>query len=113
MHRFIPPAALAIAMFGGVVHAQTAGPSYQAPVPAQLVRFGDLDTSTSVGAQRLAFRLRVAARSVCGGDSPAVRSGDGFQACVRTALEQAAVRINRPMVTEALNLTPTSLFAGR
>src|SRR5271154_4745187 len=103
MIRSILPAALAIAAIAGAAQAQSAGPfSYGADNSSrQLVRYSDLDLSTPAGAQRMAFRMKVTARDLCG-DSPITRIGTGFDACVKSAVEEAAIRLNQPMVTAAL-----------
>ena len=118
MIRIILPAALAIAAVAGAAQAQTAGPFAYGPDTAnhQTVRFHDLDVSTPAGAQRLAFRLRVAARELCGGKYTAIaQTGMAFDPCVRQTVEDAAARLGNPLVTAALGLTPTAggVYAGR
>jgi UrcA family protein len=115
MNRLVLPAALALVTIAGAAQAQSAGPFAYGSDSSnhQMVHYGDLDSSTSVGAQRLAFRIRVAARQLCG-DSPITRTGMGFDACVKGTVEEAAVRLNKPMVTAALGLAPSgSDYAGR
>jgi UrcA family protein len=111
--RIILPAALAIATIASAAQAQSTGPVSYTPAAHQTVRFGDLDTSTGDGAQRLAFRIRLSAQALCGGANPTVRNGMGFDACVKSAVEQSAKRLNQPMVTAALGLSPTrNAYAG-
>ncbi|HVN00146.1 MAG TPA: UrcA family protein [Caulobacteraceae bacterium] len=115
MIRTVLPAALALAAICGAAQAQTdVAPYYPVVTVSQTVRFHDLDTSTSAGAERLAFRIRTAARSLCGGDNPAVRSGLGFEVCVRNSVEHAAMRLDNPMVSAALHVAgPQSAYARR
>jgi UrcA family protein len=115
MIRLVLPTALAIAAIAGAAQAQAAGPFAYGSDSSnhQIVHYGDLDTSTSVGSQRLAFRIRVAARQLCG-DSPITRIGRGFDTCVKSTVEVAAARLNQPMVTAALGLARSgSDYAGR
>jgi UrcA family protein len=105
-HSFAAAAALAVAALSGAAQAQTVGPSDLESAPVhQVVRFGDLDLATDAGAQRLAFRIHVAAQAVCGGDNDLIRFSTGFEGCVRTAIARAAAGLNNSMVTAALGLT--------
>jgi UrcA family protein len=110
MHpKNFPPiaAALAVAACFGGAQAQTVRPmAYESEPVHQVVRFGDLDLATGAGAQRLAFRIRVAAQSVCGGDNTNIRFSTGFEDCVRTSIAQAAAGLHNSMVTSALGLSP-------
>ena len=109
-HTIAMAAALAIAALSGVAQAQTVGPlAYGSPIARQIVRFGDLDPSTEAGAKRLAFRIRIAAQAVCGGDDLKVRFGAGFERCVSASLQQAAGDLNNSMVSGALGLTPSGM----
>ena len=107
-------AALAIATFAGaaVTHAQPAD-AYGAQLVSASVRTDDLNPATSAGAQRLAFRIRIAAQSVCGGELRNVRTGAGFDACVRDTLAATASKLNDPMVSAALGVSATSAYARR
>ena len=111
MTRTVLPVALALAAICGAAQAQPA--SYPPGVVAQTVRFGDLDPSTASGAKHLAFRIRVAARSVCGGEIPVIRSSTGFQVCVNDSIERAAAKLDNPMVTAALHVPTAAAYAGR
>ncbi len=115
MNRFVLTAAFAIAAIAGAAQAQTAGPFVYGSDSSnrQVVKYSDLDLSSPAGAQRMAFRIRVTARQLCG-DSPITRTGMGFDACVKSTVEVAAARLDQPMVTAALGLAPdSSAYAGR
>lgn len=104
MIRLVLSAALALATIAGAAHAQVVSPLVETSPVSRTVRYGDLDSSSSAGAQRLAFRIRTAARSVCGGDNPIVRTGMGFDDCVNRSIERAAAKLDNPMVDAALDL---------
>jgi UrcA family protein len=107
MIRIVLPAALVIAAIAADAQAQSAQAFYSPSVVSQTVRYRDLDTSTAEGAHRPAFRIRTAARSVCGGDNAVFRMGLAFDHCVQQAIERAADSLDNPLVSQALNL-PTS-----
>jgi UrcA family protein len=116
MIRIVLPAAIAIAAIAAAAQAQTAGAVSYTPVAHQTVRFHDLDLSSPAGARRLAFRIRVAARELCGAPNTAIaQTGMAFDPCVKQAVEDAAARLDNPSVTAALGLTPTAggVYAGR
>jgi len=105
-HSLALAAALSCAALSSAAHAQIIGPSAYGSEPVhQVVRFGDLDLKTNAGAKRLAFRIRVAAQSVCDGAIANVRFGTGFDGCVKTAIVQAAAKVNSPMLDAELGLS--------
>ena len=105
MFRPVLFAALALATVSVAAKAQTPSSPFDNALAAQTVRFGDLDTSSSAGAKRLAFRIRGAARAVCGGnDLPVIVMSQGFDNCVHGAIERAATKVDNPMVDAALHL---------
>ena len=77
------------------------------------VRYDDTETRTAEGASKLAFRIRMAARKVCGGDNPVVVSGSGFQHCQHRAIDRALASLGAPLVADALGRAPTSAVAAR
>ncbi len=67
------------------------------------VRLGDLDLSTSDGAQAAMSRIRSAARDICGPD-PDVREFDTrrqYNQCVDQATDRAVASLDMPTVTAA------------
>jgi UrcA family protein len=67
------------------------------------VHLGDLDLSTSDGAQAAMSRIRRAAREDCGPD-PDVREFDSrrqYNQCVDQAVDRAVASLDMPMVTAA------------
>jgi UrcA family protein len=67
------------------------------------VRLGDLDLTTSNGAQAAMGRIHRAAREVCGPD-PDVRDFDSrrqFDQCIDQAETRAVASLDMPMVTAA------------
>jgi UrcA family protein len=113
MNPIILASALALATIGGAVHAQPSADSWRWTPVSQTVRYGDLNLATSEGARRMAFRIRVAAQSVCGGDYSVVRTGTGFDECVSSTVEQAAMKLDAPLVTEALDATSSHSVLAR
>lgn len=79
---------------------------------ATRIAYRDADIHTTGGARRLAFRLKVAAAGVCGGDDIIIRTGDAFARCQAATVRHAASELGAPLVTEALGLSPVT-FAGR
>jgi UrcA family protein len=70
-------------------------------VPSKIVRFSDLDISTSDGAKTLYNRIYAAARDVCEkstGTDPILRGA--FKGCVDTAIDKAVKNVNAPMLTQ-------------
>lgn len=108
MNRLVFAATLALTAMGGIAHARPALP-FDAPEPSQTVRYDDLDTSSPTGARRLAFRIRVAARVVCGGNDPVIVTGVGFDDCVNHSVARAAAQLGNPLVDAALRLPPDGL----
>ncbi len=69
-------------------------------VPSKIVRFKDLDITTSDGAKVLYSRIRAAARDVCGmsaGSDPILRGA--ITACIDKAVDKAVRDVNAPMLT--------------
>ena len=77
------------------------------------VRYDDEDLRTAQSAARLALRIRIAARQVCGGDNPVVASGSHFQSCQHKAIDQALASLNAPLVADALGRAPANTLATR
>lgn len=81
-----------------------------------LVRFGDLDTSSSQGAKALLQRFRDAATKACGyqPDSRMIDDFYSFRRCRADAVDRAVLKVDLPLVT-ALNHGPKSAIrlAGR
>jgi UrcA family protein len=77
-------------------------------IPKQVVKFGDLNVSSSAGAATLYRRIQRAAERVCGGPldvrelSIAVRS----KACIAQAIERAVKDVHTPALT-SLHLAKT------
>ena len=57
--------------------------------------------------------IRTAARSVCGGDTPYIRTSSNFNVCVNDSIGRAAAKLDNPMVTAALHLPTAAAYAGR
>lgn len=67
------------------------------------VRLGDLDLTSSDGAQAAMSRIHRAAREICGPD-PDVREFDSrrlYNQCVDQAVDRAVASLDMPMVTAA------------
>ena len=90
-------AALAVGMLAGVTHAA------EAEVPAQTVRFQDLNLNTDAGVQVLYKRIHGAANQVCGNFN--VRDLEGariHKACVERAVADAVATVNNQMLTKTV-----------
>jgi UrcA family protein len=71
------------------------------PVPSAVVKYGDLNIASPVGAQALLKRIDVAADIACG-RSPDIRRLDQlarFEACRRTAVARAVAAVGSPTLT--------------
>jgi UrcA family protein len=101
--------------------ATAASPAFAAPLAiwgddekvAAKVAYEDADLRTTAGAAHIAFRIRTAARQVCGGDNPVVASGVRFQHCQHKAIDQAVATLEAPLVADALGRSPATKLAGR
>jgi UrcA family protein len=62
------------------------------------VGYSDLDVSTMMGAKTLYLRIRFAAETLC--ESASTWGKKEGQACVNKAIEDAVVRINRPLLSQ-------------
>lgn len=66
------------------------------------VNFAALNTSSTAGAQELYQRLRAAARQVCASaDGAPLSAKRQYRSCVDTALANAVMSVNLPLVTSA------------
>jgi UrcA family protein len=62
------------------------------------VGYSDLDISTKKGAKTLYLRIRFAAETLC--ESAATWGKKEGQACVNKAVDDAVVRLNRPLLSQ-------------
>ena len=62
------------------------------------VGYSDLDVSTMSGAKTLYLRIRFAAETLC--ESTATWGKKEGQACVNKAVDDAVVRLNRPLLSQ-------------
>jgi len=78
-----------------------------------VVQFSDLDLSRIEGTTTLYGRLRYAARTVC---DPILTQRPGlfqdYRECVNKAIADAVAKINRPLLTQYLQLRTTGDRAG-
>lgn len=67
-----------------------------------LVRFEDLDTNSTRGAELLYNRIKLAAETVCSDLAPqrSLALSARYTSCVRAALGDAITQVNRPLVTD-------------
>ena len=85
-------------LLAGSVGAAQAATSEDA-VPTIVVRYGDLDLSTTDGANVLYQRISVAARQVCQSEfSRAVSQIGKNRACREAAIERAVNAVNTPQL---------------
>ena len=69
-------------------------------VPKTMVRYADLDISTTQGATALYNRIRFAAEGVCSGyfhDDLVAKSG--WKLCMKEAIEGAVTKVNQPALS--------------
>jgi len=68
--------------------------------PQQVVRFGDLNLTSSEGVSVLYRRIHSAANEVCGGaDTRELARVAATKACVDSAISQAVAAVNNPLLT--------------
>jgi UrcA family protein len=77
---------------------------------AHTVRYSDLDVSTMKGAKTLYLRIRSAAEVLC--ESAATWGRKEGQVCVNKAVDDAVVRINRPLLSRYHQLRTQGDKAG-
>ena len=77
------------------------------------VHYSDADLRNPAGAMRLAERIRLAARRVCGGDDPVVAVGVRFPACQHRAIDRALATIDAPLLADALGRPGNPALATR
>jgi UrcA family protein len=97
-HSIVALALCALVAFGVESRAAPAEPAAHPPSASRTVRFGDLDLGTARGAKALYWRIRTAARSVCGVYE---RPDDflpsaSFDACVKSAMDSAVAAVASP-----------------
>lgn len=74
--------------------ASFGAPSRASGVATRTVRFGDLDLSTGIGAERLYERIAAAARIVCRGAPPAA-----VRECRSRAVDDAVRTVGSPLLS--------------
>jgi UrcA family protein len=74
------------------------------------VGYSDLDISTTKGAKTLYLRIRYAAETLC--ENAATWGKKEGQACVNKAVDDAVVRINRPLLSQYHQLRSKGDKAG-
>jgi len=74
------------------------------------VGYSDLDVSTMSGAKTLYLRIRFAAETLC--ESAATWGKKEGQACVNKAVDDAVVRLNRPLLSQYHQLRSKGDKAG-
>jgi UrcA family protein len=103
MNRFATVAALA-ASFGLLGGASAFAADTNVTIERVSVSHGDLNLSSDAGARALFARIKSAATLACGGrpEILEVAPMERFQACKKTAMASAIIRIGSPKVA-ALN----------
>ncbi len=110
-------AAFAIAAIAVIAGA----PASAAPLPvwdddatvSVTVHYQRAELGTQAGAARLAQRIRLAAREVCGGGDPLARMQFNFDACRRHAIDRAIATLDAPLLADALGRVPAAALAAR
>jgi UrcA family protein len=81
-----------------------AAPPHMMETQSVLVRFGDVDLSSTAGAEQLYRRLERAARDVCSEDDWSTRRKlwlqQGIEECKARAIDDAVARVNSPALTD-------------
>jgi UrcA family protein len=67
--------------------------------PSITVSFRDLDLSSIAGATTLYRRIQAAAKQVCGYAGADLIEQSSWRACYRSATDDAARKVNNPMLT--------------
>ena len=103
MFRTATALVIGLSLAASVAQAQPTSASVDVQgTVSRTVHFGDLDVGSSGGAKQLAFRIRVAAYAVCGGDNVIAREDHDFAACVRGSVNRAATRLDIASLNAAL-----------
>jgi UrcA family protein len=76
---------------GAAAHAQTA----EFQVQSQAVSYADLDLSQAAGVNTLMSRINGAAKNVCGPAPDAREWHTAYQACIKSAVDQAVAQVSR------------------
>jgi UrcA family protein len=97
--------ALSVAMIAGTISAPAHAQSSE---PQRVVKFEDLNVTTSTGAHTLYSRLKVASRAVCSAHAGKQLSrARQFNACYTQSLNQAIRQINDIKLTSLHERTET------
>jgi UrcA family protein len=101
MSRIVLAGAIAAAVvLAGTAHAQ---PSVGEAVR---IKVTNADLYTPAGAQKLAWRIRLAASTVCGRDLPVA-----FDQCRHVAMQHAIAGVDAPLLAQALGLRENTALA--
>ena len=104
-----------VAVFLSLGCAAIGGNAFASDSPAAAtvtypVGYSDLDISTTKGAKTLYLRIRYAAETLC--ENAATWGKKEGQACVNKAVDDAVVRINRPLLSQYHQLRSKGDKAG-
>ena len=95
-----PFRSLALASLACLLTAASAGASQPArEVPSVTVSYGDLNLSTTEGANALYQRIRLAADSVCGYQGRTLLERQLWMSCFNEAVERAVGAVGNPTLT--------------
>jgi UrcA family protein len=98
-HFTHPRALIATAIVGALIagFAAVCSAADSTEAPQAVVRYADLDISTSQGAAALYNRIRFASEGVCASlDGADLNSKSHAKTCVQRAIEGAVAKVNRP-----------------
>jgi UrcA family protein len=102
LHRLITAAPAAVALTVGAMMLAGSGTALAASAPDAVIQYGDLNTATPVGVQKLADRVRKAAWDYCLqnmslSEEPSLI--DNLQ-CREAVIGEALAKINNPMLNQ-------------
>lgn len=88
-------------MAAGMALAEAQAANLAQPVTEVTVRYDELDLARPAGAEAMLKRLKQAAERACGGrpDNRLLSDQRMFHQCVETALDDAVIELDAPLVT--------------
>jgi UrcA family protein len=95
----------AAAVLAALLASPAAAGARRPPIPnatQEVVRYTPAEAASPEGAQRIAFRIRVAADQACGGANVLVRVGGNFHRCRHEAIDRALRELGAPLVADAM-----------
>ena len=116
MFRSVTPGALALIttlVLGAPAIAASSEPIGKDDGVVVQLKITDADLHTPEGAKSLAWRIRVAATRLCGGEQAMIVAGEDRLQCREAAIDRAIRDLNSPLVADALGRAPVTSSLAR